>query len=344
MNRWGPALGAVAALAALAGCGPAGFWSEHFRDSLAGEKAVTRRLSGPRELAMFDGSGRLALDWADLLEAVRLADVVVVGERHSDATGHAVELALAADALRLWKGTALSMEMLTRANQAAVDGYLAGKLTEDEFIQQAGVADWAGKGTWAKWYQPLLDAAKAAGARVVAADAPREYVDLARTGGYTALRRLPEAERGLFDIPAGDTRGAYYRRFRDEMRDHAPPPTPEEKPKPEAAKEPPHAMASREVAAMFRAQQVWDATMAASILKAKEGGADRVIHFVGGFHSDFDGGLVRRLRRGAPGLRVLTISLVPVHTHRLRPEDRARADIVAYTEVFEEGTAPLAAP
>ena len=339
MNPWGPTLGAVAALAALAGCGPPSFWRAHFADTLAGEKAVTHKLSAPRELAMFDGHDGLALDWDDLLEAVRLADVVVVGEMHNDATGHAVELAIAQDALSNWKHTALSLEMLTRADQAAVDGYLAGKLTEDEFIKQAGVADWAGKGAWKKWFQPIVDAARAAKGRVVAANAPRKYVEMARKEGYDALRRLPEAERKLFDIPERTAGGAYWRRFRREMRHHAAPAptkpdeeakTPEPPAKPSEGKKP----AERkplDLPAMFRAQQVWDATMTASVLDAAKDGKGKVIHLVGGFHSDFGGGLVQRLRRGDPDLCLLTIALVPTHTHRLLPDDRRRADVVIYT-------------
>lgn len=344
-------------LAALAGCGPASFWREHFRDTLAGEKAVTRKLSSPRELAMFDGHDGAVVAWDDLLEAVRLADVVAVGEPHTDAVAHQVELAIAEDALLRWPGSAVSMEMLERDDQPATDDYLAAKISQDEFIKRTGSADWAGKDTWKKWFQPIVDAARAAKGRVVAANAPRKYAEMARKQGYGALRALPEAERKLFDVPERATYGAYYRTFRRQMQEHPAPAKPAEQkpaaPKPEdkapaekkpeekpKAPEPPAQPAEQkkpaepkrpDVPAMFRAQQVWDATMAASILKAAEGGKRKVIHLVGAFHTDFDGGLVRRIRRGNADLTVLTISLVPAHSRRLRRDDRGRADVVIYT-------------
>jgi len=338
-------LATLAHLVALSGCGPAGYWAGHFRDTAAGEKAVTHKLSAPRELAMFDGHSGLALTWDDLMEAVRLADVVVVGEGHTDAVGHQVELAIAEDALVRWPKTAVSMEMLERDDHPVTDDYLAGKLSQEEFVKRAGVADWAGKGTWVKWYQPIVDAARAAKARVVAANAPRKYAEVARKEGYGALGKLPEAERKLFDIPGWPVGGAYWRRFRREMRHHAAPAPakPEEKKADEKAPKPPEPPAKPceekkpserkplDVPAMFRAQELWDATMAASVLKAAKEGKGKVIHLVGAFHSDFGGGLVQRLRRACPELTILTISLEPSHSRRLRSADRSRADIVVYT-------------
>lgn len=54
-------------------------------------------------------------------------------------------------------------------------------------------------------------------------------------------------------------------------------------------------------------------------------------YLAGQFHSGRDGGLVQRLCRGGPDLCILTVSLVPVHSRRLRPGDRGRADVLVYT-------------
>ncbi len=159
-------------------------------------------------------------------------------------------------------------------------------------------------------------------------------MEIARKEGYDALRRLPEAERKLFDIPDWSVGGAYWRRFRAEMRHHAvpAPPKPEEKkPDDKTPAKAAEAKKPSDPGAMFRAQELWDATMAASILKAAKEGKGRVIHLVGAFHSDRDGGLVQRLRRARPDLTILTISLEPSHSCRLRSDDCGRADVVIYT-------------
>ncbi len=66
-----------------------------------------------------------AIDWQGLLEAIEWADVVILGEQHDDAVAHAVQLAVVEDAMKRYPGTALSMEMLDREEQALVDDYLA---------------------------------------------------------------------------------------------------------------------------------------------------------------------------------------------------------------------------
>jgi uncharacterized iron-regulated protein len=79
---------------------------------------------------------------------------------------------------------------------------------------------------------------------------------------------------------------------------------------------------------------VWDATMARSIagaLRERGRGSAKVVHVVGRFHSDFDGGLVSELRRAAPFASILTVSLLPEASRHLREEDRDRADVVVYT-------------
>jgi len=91
-----------------------------------------------------------------------------------------------------------------------------------------------------------------------------------------------------------------------------------------------HSLSDEDIESYFRAQQVWDATMAGSIVRASFR-HDKVVHVVGRFHSDFDGGLVQRVRARKPWAKVLTISLQPENSDRLREEDRGRADVIVYT-------------
>jgi uncharacterized iron-regulated protein len=83
--------------------------------------------------------------------------------------------------------------------------------------------------------------------------------------------------------------------------------------------------------AFFRAQLMWDATMAGSIAEGLDGGLARVIHIVGQYHTDFDGGTVQYLRDRKPDLKILTISLQNAYGRNLHPEDKNRADVVIYT-------------
>lgn len=279
----------------------------------------------PRALAMFAGDDGRVVTWADLMDAASRSDVVIVGEQHDDAVAHAVELAIVSDLLASFPGSAVSLEMLERNEQAAVDAYLADEIELAEFIESTGSANWSGSQPWEDSYGRLVEAAKRTDSRVIAANAPRQYVRLAGREGYDALRALPPDEQALFDLPARLDEGAYRDRLIElmtESRGEAP--------------------STEALEAVLRPQMVWDTTMARSIAKGlatRENSAAKVVHVVGRFHCDFDGGTVLEVGRAAPLDRILVVSLVRADALELQDEDRGRADIVVYT-----GPAPLPQP
>ena len=214
-------------------------------------------------------------------------------------------------------GAAVSLEMLERDDQYAVDAFLASTMSVDEFVERAGVRNWADNGTWMPWYQPVVDVARTHGSPVVAANAPRRFVSQARTSGYESLAALPPEDRALFDLPESLPRDAYRDRLADLMRDAR-----------EGSEDP--EPSEGEIDAFQRAQLVWDATMAASAARALDS-APAIVHLAGAFHIGRDGATVTEFRRRRPGARVLTIVCVDAASGALRPEDSGLADIVVYT-------------
>ena len=270
--------------------------------------------SGPRSLAMFRGDTGDPVDWNGLSVGVRWADIVIVGEQHDDANAHLVQQAIVAETIATWPGTAVSLEMLERDEQPIVDAYLRGEITKDEFVERTESRNWASKGTWDTFYQPVIDSARSNGCPVIAANAPREYVRRARTEGYEALEQLPAEERALFAIPEKDPPETYRARFKAFMSS--------------GGNEPDDARVDE----VLRSQRMWDATMADSIVRGMadlRSGA-KVVHLVGQFHSEFDGGLVSEIQARAPFARILTVSVQKGETLRLREEDKGKADVVVY--------------
>jgi uncharacterized iron-regulated protein len=270
---------------------------------------------------MFSGDRGIALKWNDLINAAEWADVIIIGEQHDDAVGHAVQQAVVQDVFAHWPKSALSMEMLERDEQPLVDDYMDGIIDAENFAKLTFSEKWAGEGSWANWYHPMIDTAKTADGNVIAANAPRRYVRLARAEGYSRLRSLPPQRRKLFDLPKSFKDDGYRQRFYDLMKDgHGE----------ENANEDKKARRER-LRAGFRSQTLWDATMGASIAQAKRAGAEKVVHLVGQFHSDFNGGTVQQLRSRSPNLNILVISMQRDDSTQLREDDRRRADIVIYT-------------
>jgi len=326
---------------AFIGCTPN---TEHIADATPPNEDQLQDLR--QRAPIFDASGNRKI-WSDLLATAEGADVIILGETHDDATGHALQQAFFNDALARWPASALSMEMLDRTEQAGVDDYLAGIATKEAFyasiapnnarkvarsylngdINRAKFEKRIFSLGWPAWeanYQPMIDAAKRNGARVIASNTPwLRYSSLANKKGLTALRTLTPAQQALVEVPPMLPAGEYRKRFFDLMSGFAD----------QADDDDAHGGGMDEdmILGMYRAQCVMDATMAASIVDHLNEHGGPVVHLVGQFHSDFNGGLIEQLRFMRPGIRISNISLQPVAADQLRDEDRGRADMIVFT-------------
>ena len=264
-----------------------------------------------RLVSIRDGRSGAALSFDELLDAAAEADVVFLGESHTDETTHRVELAVYEGLLaRRDARVVLALEMFERDAQPALDDYLAGRRDEDAFLADA--RPW---GNYATAYRPLIEAARRAGAPVVASNIPRPVrQSLAGAGG--SLDGLPPDERHLAPAELLPNTPLYWRRADNAIRGHrammapagagatagqpaAPTPSPEED----------AASAER----LNSTQSLWDNAMGESCALALERHPGHVVcHVNGGFHSQYWDGTVRQLRLRVPDARVVTIAIVPV--------------------------------
>ena len=291
---------------------------EHFA---MGEAEPSEQLPDPRKLPMFLGTTGNVVAWDDVLRAAAWADVILIGEEHDDGVGHAVQRAVMEDVAARFPGVWLSMEMLERDDQPLVEDYFDDFIDAETFAKLTHSERWAGEGSWATWYQPIIDVAKASGGRVIAANAPRRYVRMARMQGYERLRELPGDRRKLFSLPKGPLENPYRERFVALMIEMSE----------ESDSESPHRTSREQAIAGFRSQYLWDSTMADSIARGMRDGARKVVHLVGRFHVEREGGTVIELRERTPGARILTIVMSRDDALTLRDHDRGLADIVIYT-------------
>lgn len=288
MRSIGAAIMTGVVLAGLSGCA-----STRVDDARAAAEPLE-----PRGVTIHDGVTGSVVPWEAMLAALGGADVVIIGEMHGHGLGLASSAAVWEDLSARGDLTpALSMEFFDRSRQAAIDDYLLGVLDEAGFEDEADRT--------ARNYPPghrsMVEGAKGAGLRVYAANAPRRYSTLAREEGYRELTGLRASQQALFELPSEEGKDAYRERFEamfaGMLTSHG------------GEAQSPEALEAR-VAGYYRAQSVWDATMAGTVARAAQDGGRPVVHVVGRFHSDYDGGLVHEIARRRPGARVVTISMV----------------------------------
>ena len=270
---------------------------------------------------MFAGRTGEQYNWEQLLDAMSNADVIIMGEQHTDARGHAIQTEIIAAAGERWRELTLSLEEFDRSEQVELTSFQHGEITAAELKAVRNFVMPAVRDNWMDWNLPKLEAARQSQASLLASNAPLKYSRLVRNVGCANLPELVPEERALFDCPSVAEDPAYKDRFVRNLKASI------SRNKPAGMKPLEEAQTDR----MFRALRVWDATMAASIVAARAEGASKVLHVVGGQHSDFNGGLVQELRQRDPDSRVLVISLMPRRAASLATGDQGRADVVIYT-------------
>ncbi len=254
-----------------------------------------------------------------ILAAMDTADVVLIGEVHDDSVAHAVERELLRGAYERFgdagaRPVALSLEMFARDVQPVVDEYLGGLITEEHFLDAA--RPWP---NYATDYRPLVAFAKAHDIPVIAANAPRRYVNRVAREGKASLGALSaEAKTSLPPLPYADPSEAYRAQFREAMRqameaareEHPHTEASSDSSEAEAAHGSPHGGAGAEN--LIQAQALWDAAMAFSIAEHLMRYPETlVLHVAGAFHVERGTGIAEHLARYRPSARVVSVALRP---------------------------------
>jgi len=299
---------------------------------------------GPGDYVIYISDGTpMSLD--RVISALDTIDVVFIGETHDDPTAHALQDSLlrrveqAADTAG--RPIALSMEMFERDVQPIVDEYLSGHIAERHFIDDARA--WQ---NYRSAYRPLVERARAGGYPVLAANAPRRYVNRVAREGPAALETLPSWARDwLAPLPYPGPSDAYRDKWRTLMRrampdDHGGAPadstdaSPHGRPDGQEAAHP-HGAGSSGPSTMLQAQALWDATMAHTIARhlLRRPGAI-VVHLTGGFHVSSGTGTPEALRHYRPSARSLVVMIQPAaDPSRFEPEQHeGLGDVVILTE------------
>mgnify|MGYP001794286887 CR=1 FL=1 len=319
---------------ALTGCGVFGPMGPTLEMPMP-ESTIGQLRDSP-DITMFDGQSGEALTSFDLFDRTTEADVVVFGELHGHPVGLPVAAAIWEDMLRVRDESetpALLLEFFERAQQLVIDEYLGGMIDEEAFIKDAGRS----ASNFPDAHQSMFNATKDAGGVVIAANAPRRYVRLARTEGYDHLRAMSPAQRATFELPpTEDGPVAYRERFMEIMGGMR---SASGSGKEGASASPP----GMGVMDFLRAQLVWDATMADSVADALRAEHEPVALVIGRFHVAFDGATVEYVRQMKPGANVLTIVIVDSWSEQLAEADRGRGDIVIYAGPIERNQPQAAA-
>jgi uncharacterized iron-regulated protein len=259
-----------------------------------------------------------------IVEEAILADVIFIGETHNNPIANELEKILLKAIHQKTidpankpnkKNVVLSLEFFETDVQTIVDEYMQGLITEEHFIVSSRA--WH---NYRKAYHPLIEYAKDNSIPVVAANAPRRYVNMVSRLGRQSLNDLSDSAKSwLPPLPYGEASEIYIRKI-NELNNNLD--TKIKKPDknhgkntnlpPEKAKKIMAAMKKTSHEIIHNAQSLWDASMAWSISKTLQHKPDSlVISINGNFHSEGGLGIPEHLSAYSPGLKTVIITIKP---------------------------------
>lgn len=232
------------------------------------------------------------LDSLAVLKQLAQANVVYLGETHDRPADHAAQLAILQALRQERPKLVIGMEMFQRPYQAAIEAYLAGKLSETELQNQTQYAQrWGFE--W-EFYAPILRFAKDNKIPVIALNTPSEVTrKVARTG----LTSLTAVERRYIPPPREIVVGPA--KYRDRIR--------------QIYNEAHQGKGnSQGFDRFFQAQVLWDETMADRIAQhLRQQPESLVVVLVGQGHLLYGDGIPDRVKRRLPKLTQYSVLLNP---------------------------------
>ncbi len=251
----------------------------------------------PEDITIISATGD-TLFFNELADALMDYDVIFVGERHDAKAAHEAELAILTALAGRDSNLVLALEMFEADVQDVLDSYLVGDTPEDTFLARS--RPWPNYQTD---YRPLVEFAKGNKIAVVAANVPRRAAAAVARSGEVSNEVVDQDSIWLPDTLHLDSE-EYLERFAATMQG-MPPSGP---------------MGGMNVDALYKAQVLKDAVMAASLHPYLD---RRILFFCGRFHADHHLGIPYQLHKNHPDLKIAVVSLAPA-SEELSAEDRSR--------------------
>ncbi|MEM6254006.1 MAG: ChaN family lipoprotein [Cyanobacteria bacterium P01_D01_bin.156] len=250
-----------------------------------------------------------------ILDTLTQADVIYLGETHTDPADHAAQLEIITAMYQDRNDIAIGLEMFQRPFQSVLDQYIAGEITESELVKKSEYEtrwgfDW-------ELYAPIIRYAQSNQIPLIALNTPREITKKVAREGLASLsgddlKYIPP----INDI---DTSDENYQAMVAQVFSH----------------HGGHGHSGPSFENFFAAQVLWDETMAESVADYVTASPDtQVIVLAGEGHIVFDFGIPNRVeRRLGEDLVAYSVLLNPTST---APE---LADFFWISEPTETATA-----
>ena len=231
-----------------------------------------------------------ALSQEELFRETGDARIIYVGETHTSVEDHRVQEAVLAGLLERRKSVTVALEMLPREAQGALDRFIAGTTTEEEFFKES---DW--EGVWGfpfQLYRNIFIRAREQHLRMLALNAPPTVVRQIARNGVASLSPSDRARIASEYLMSNPRHRAV---IQEQFDQH-------------------HGEGLKSFDTFYEAQLAWEETMAETLARAlsSPAGDGAILVLVGKGHLSHGLGVPHLVAKRAGGHRFAVIAPMPI--------------------------------
>lgn len=221
---------------------------------------------------------------AEALSRIRPGHIILVGESHTEARHHDLQLTVIQALVDTGHRVAVGLEMFRRDSQDALDAWIAGRLPESAFTP-VFADNW--NYPW-DLYRPILVYARDRGLPLIGLNVPREITRQVARGGFASLT---PAQRARLPVTTCEVSDSYRGFIRDAHGAHG--------------------HGSLQFDHFCEAQLVWDQSMAMAALEHLAAAPESVVVILAGTGHARKGGIPAQIARRGKTPHTVFLPLVP---------------------------------
>src|SRR5260370_24835032 len=179
---------------------------------VAAAKTLLERLEGMPELIFHAAAEKRSITLGQVVALLLQADLICIGETHDSDLCHRLQLHIIKVLYARDERVGVGMEMFQKPFQSALDSYVRGETSEEDFFKTTEYRQRWGYNWFL--YRPIVEFCKKNGIALAALNVPRELTKRISQVGVAGLKHEEKKQLGALDLDRKDHRDYWLARLR----------------------------------------------------------------------------------------------------------------------------------
>jgi uncharacterized iron-regulated protein len=168
-------------------------------------------VEGPPKVTVFSRSAERLISFGEMIEELLRADLVCIGEDHDSDLHHRLQLQIIKALHACDERLGVGLEMFQKPYQKAVERFLQGAVSEEEFLRESEYVERWGY-DWSL-YRPIAEFCRRNRLSLAALNVPKELTKRISQVGITRLTEVEKKDLGPVDLGVKEHRDYWFERL-----------------------------------------------------------------------------------------------------------------------------------